>query len=73
MESVHDQQLDTVESHIDAFGLAVYLEAIADVCNLKADHIRGDRQDKDLVVRWDRCANAVYWARGRVKLNIGSE
>lgn len=45
-----------LEAMIDATSLSIVLEAIAEVCSAKADHIRENWADTALAMDWDKAA-----------------
>ncbi len=49
----HNDVLDTLESLIDANSVRYVLESLAEVCSLKADHIRENWQDERTAKAWD--------------------
>ena len=54
---------ETLERLVDAHGLTSVVEWLAEVCDLKAQHIRENWQDEGLAKAWDREA----WSLKKVK------
>lgn len=48
-----------LEALIDRHGIATVLEAVTEVCNLKAAHIAENWQDMKLAKTWERVARLV--------------
>jgi hypothetical protein len=59
-----NSEVDELEAMIDRSSVYAVLEAIAQICRLKAVHLRGDWQD-------DRAAKV--WLRGAVVIEKASE
>jgi hypothetical protein len=57
---------DELESIIDKQGLCTLLTAIADICALKADHVRENWQDNTTAKAWDWNAEQVQECANRV-------
>ena len=51
--------MQQLESIVDNHGLAPTIEMLAEICNLKADHIRSNWQDDSLASRWGRMAGKL--------------
>ena len=57
LNTVQYQELcDTLESLVDRNTLSVVLQALANVCDAKADHVEANWQDKALARNWTRMA-----------------
>ena len=56
MESEAQHKLELM---IDAYGLASVLDAMSDVCSLKASHIAEHWQDMPLAKAWTRASDAL--------------
>lgn len=50
---------EVIEDIIDEEGLREVIEALAAICRDKADHLRGNWQDKTAAKAWDRDANKL--------------
>ena len=48
-----------LEGLIDKSSVKTVLEAITDICNAKAGHIRSNWQDEPLARSWEREANTI--------------
>ena len=48
-----------LEGLIDKSSVKTVLEAITDICNAKASHIRSNWQDEPLARSWEREANTI--------------
>ncbi len=63
----HNQTLDLLESLVDRHDLPALIEALAEICSAKADHVQESWQDETLAKYWDRRAalllNAAEKAR----------
>jgi hypothetical protein len=57
-----------LEDMIDNHSLATVLDAIADICQQKADHLRENWQDDELAGSWDGAASALETAIRRANL-----
>ena len=57
---------DTLEQLIDTNGLSVVLNTLADICNLKAQHIEEAWQDRELARAWIRAALAIGTVSNKV-------
>jgi hypothetical protein len=55
----HNQIVDAIESIVDRNSVRYVLEALAEVCSAKADHIRENWQDESLAKAWDAEAARV--------------
>ena len=55
----HEETVGTLESIIDANGVAKTLRQIADICGLKADHIQSNWQDRLLASQWEGAAKEI--------------
>lgn len=53
----NQQTADTIESLVDAHGLATVLDMLAEVCHAKAEHIEGNWQDDGS--DWTRAASVI--------------
>ncbi len=53
------EQLNSLESLIDYTSVRALLEAIADICTAKAEHVTGHWQDTPLAYAWEEAAIAV--------------
>jgi hypothetical protein len=58
--------LDTLERLVDEHGLRAVLEALAEVCGGKAEHVLANWQDKALAKAWDRAGSTLERAAARV-------
>jgi hypothetical protein len=52
-------QLEALEKLVDASTLATVLEALAEVCHEKAEHLRVNWQDSGMAVAWTRAGNRI--------------
>ncbi len=63
----HNAVLDQLESLIDSHDLPAIIEALAEVCSAKADHVELNWQDEALANQWNKRAalllNAAEKAR----------
>ena len=59
--------LNEIECMVDAHGLAALVEALADVADRKADHIREAWGDKATAGVWQRCARRLHSAHERIE------
>jgi hypothetical protein len=60
MQFEFDQMVEDLEEIVDRTqSFDDVLEALADVCRLKAEHIRTNWQDEGLAEGWDRQAKRV--------------
>jgi len=50
------EDLATLEGLVDTYSLPRVLEALAEVCNDKASHLRSAWQDENAAKRWDGAA-----------------
>ena len=60
------EQVNQLEMLVDENGLDNVIDALADVCGLKADHIRSNWQDLETAKAWDRAGYAVNSSLGVV-------
>ena len=60
----HNERLDLIEEIIDEKDLPELVALIAEVCSLKADHIRENWQDDETANVWDG------WAAGFLKCSL---
>jgi len=51
--------MQQLESIVDEHGLAQTIEMLAEICNLKADHIRSNWQDESLACLWGRMSGKL--------------
>lgn len=58
-ESLTQAEHDALEAFIDRYSLAIVLEAIADVCQDKAEYLRTNWQDEPMSRDWDIAARKV--------------
>ena len=58
---------DIIERLIDWHGLDNVVDALADICAEKADHIRSNWQDMETAKHWDRASYAVNSSLGIVR------
>jgi len=58
-----DELEDAVEKLIDDYGLLSVMDSAAEVCRLKAAHIRENWQDKELTKRWLKAAKKIEGMR----------
>lgn len=56
------QQKDALEQIIDGSTIHQVIEALAEICHEKADHIRHTWQDRVTAAPWDRAGNALSQA-----------
>lgn len=56
---VTDDDMLTLENMIDRTSIAAVLSALSGVCELKAEHIDTNWQDKHLASRWRRWARTM--------------
>ena len=61
-------QNQALEALIDADDLRSVLEAIADICGAKAEHLRSSWQDPVAGSGWDRAARAVMRCAGSARV-----
>lgn len=54
-----------IESLIDQYGVSAVLDSIAEICALKAEHLRTNWQDETEAKEWERIGNAVSMASDR--------
>ena len=57
-----------LESIIDAIGLMNTLEAIADICYDKAEHLRSNWQDEKSAKCWESDGDELHCTIGRLSL-----
>lgn len=50
---------------IDQYGVSAVLDSIAEICALKAEHLRTNWQDETEAKEWERIGNAVSMASDR--------
>lgn len=62
----HNTNLDALEAMVDKIGLANLVEALAEICSAKADHVQSNWQDDALAAVWDRDAAVLLKASGKV-------
>lgn len=60
--SLRNELLDRFEELVDRHKLAEVVDILAEVCSMKADHIRENWQDDALADEWDICAAALLRA-----------
>ena len=53
------EDLATLEGLVDTYSLPRVLEALAEVCNDKASHLRSAWQDENAAKRWD--GSSICW------------
>ena len=53
----HDKE---IENLIDLYGLKHVMDAIAHICDEKAEHLLTNWQDKNTAVRWHENASRIY-------------
>ena len=56
---VTQHALDSLETLIDRHGMTRVLQALAEICELKADHLRANWQDETLAKQWSTVADAL--------------
>jgi hypothetical protein len=56
---------ETLEQYIDMHGLDFVLQGLADICDEKAEHLRGNWQDERSARHWDRFRNIIERAIAR--------
>jgi hypothetical protein len=54
-----DELTESLEKLIDDYGLLGVMLAAAEICRLKAAHVRTNWQDKELAKRWIRAAKKL--------------
>jgi uncharacterized protein (DUF2252 family) len=54
-----DPILADIESHVDRLSVSMVLQALATVCEGKAEHVRSDWQDFGLGRFWDNLAKQI--------------
>lgn len=59
MANLSRERLEALEAMVDSATLAEVLEALADICHEKADHLRVNWQDSGMAVVWDRAGGRV--------------
>jgi hypothetical protein len=52
-----------LEDLIDQHGLSAVMDALADVCRAKADHVAANWQDETLALRWEKWPDVIEIAR----------
>ncbi len=63
-----NKKRDTLEiDYVDSEGLSNTLEALADICLAKADHIRENWQDKGLAKMWDGIFRKINTLNATIK------
>ena len=62
---MNSKDLEHLEDLVDAYDILDVLSALADICVLKAEHVRENWQDEDLADIWERNAHRL----GNVKLH----
>jgi hypothetical protein len=50
---------DELEELVDTNSLAEVLDALAQVCYEKAEHLRGNWQDRDTAAHWDKAGGKI--------------
>jgi len=60
-----EEALSGLEDMVDVIGLRMVLIQLAEVCELKADHIQTNWQDPILARQWHRCAQQLTNMAGR--------
>lgn len=64
----HNQVIDSLEALVDSNSVRYVLEALAEVCSAKADHIRSNWQDEKLAKAWDAEAGAILSVASKSRL-----
>jgi hypothetical protein len=59
MSTTIEHVKSTMEAYIDQTSVAQLLDALADVCRDKAEHVRVNRQDQNTARPWDRAAKLL--------------
>lgn len=66
-----NEALDAIEDLIDKHDLPRVLEAIAEICSAKADHVASNWQDYALEKQWNKRAELMLATRDKAeKLNV---
>lgn len=68
MRDLTQDERETLERMIDAAGLGSVLEALSEVCDEKAEHIRVNWQDSSTARAWAEACGVIGVARCRVNL-----
>lgn len=68
MTAKEKQAVETLESMVDSHGIVIVTRLLAEVCRLKAEHIRENWQDEQLAKAWDVDAKRLDMAAdGKVR------
>jgi hypothetical protein len=62
--------LYALETEIDECGLELVLDAIAEICHGKADHVASAWQDREMARAWTRAAKAIEHAVARAAIKL---
>lgn len=62
------QEMEALEAMVDVATLGEVLRQLAEICQLKAQHILEAWQDRRTAAPWIRAAKAVELAAARVKV-----
>ena len=52
----HEERMDALEAMVDGNHLANVLDALAEVCHAKAEHLGHNWQDEEAMAAWDGAA-----------------
>lgn len=63
MPTMAQNEMDTLEAMLDTYDITTVVEALADICSEKADHVQSAWQDLALAKLWDRNAQRLYRTR----------
>lgn len=59
MKALTSEQLEVLEHMVDASGVTGILQALVEICQLKAEHIHVNWQDDSLAQRWKQRASKL--------------
>lgn len=60
-----EQTKQQLEALVDRMSLSVVLEALAEICHEKAEHLRSEWQDSMTASWWDDKGNRIERVRGK--------
>lgn len=60
------KMMDQLEPLVDQSSVAEVVEALAEVCWAKSEHIRSNWQDEQLAICWERCGNQLSGMQAKI-------